>query len=139
MTQDRFAKKKLMSAFPPKADISPCLNSDNPYHIAMEMLMTGRWLDAQEAHQWGFVNEIVSPDRLLIRAREIADHIAAGPPLVMAAIKEIVRDAEDSKFQDTLARITSRSLATVDTLYGSEDMLEGFKAFTEKRPPRMEG
>lgn len=104
-----------------------------PYHIAMEMLLTGRWLDAEEAHRWGFVNEIVPAEKLNERAWEIAELLASGPPLVMAAIKEVVRDAEDSKFQDSLNRITTRQLQTVDTLYGSEDLHEGFNAFAEKR------
>ena len=110
-----------------------------PYHIAMQMLLTGRWLDAEEAHRWGFVNEILAADKLMDRAWELAETIASGPPLVMAAIKEVVRDAEDSKFQDALNRITSRQLKTVDTLYGSEDMLEGFTAFAEKRDPVWKG
>ncbi|MEM7359140.1 MAG: carnitinyl-CoA dehydratase [Pseudomonadota bacterium] len=110
-----------------------------PYHIAMEMLLTGRWLDAEEAHRWGFVNQVLPADQLMDKAREMAQLIASGPPLVMAAIKEVVRDAEDSKFQDALNRITQRQLQTVDTLYGSEDMLEGFNAFAEKRDPVWKG
>jgi crotonobetainyl-CoA hydratase len=110
-----------------------------PYHIAMELLLTGRWVDAAEAHHWGFVNEILPADKLMERAWELARMLAAGPPLVMAAIKEVVRDAEDSKFQDSLNRITRRQLQTVDTLYGSEDMREGFNAFAEKRDPQWKG
>ena len=110
-----------------------------PYHIAMELLLTGRWFDVDEAHRWGLVNEILPKDMLLKRAWELARVLSSGPPLVYAAIKEIVRDAEDSKFQDALNRITGRQLRTVDTLYSSEDQMEGARAFAEKRDPIWRG
>ncbi len=48
-----------------------------PYHIAMELLLTGRWFDAEEAHRWGLVNEVVAADALMGRAREMAALIAS--------------------------------------------------------------
>lgn len=110
-----------------------------PYHIAMELLLTGRWFDAKEANRWGLVNEIIQADQLMDRARELANLLASGPPLVYAAIKEVVRDAEDSKFQDAMNRITKSQLATVAALYQSEDQLEGARAFAEKRDPVWTG
>jgi len=110
-----------------------------PYHIAMEMLLTGRWLEAEEAHRWGLINHIYPGDRLMTEAWSLARLLESGPPLVFAAIKEVVREAEAMKFQDALNRITGRSFATVDRLYGSEDMLEGFRAFAEKRDPIWKG
>ncbi len=110
-----------------------------PYHIAMEMLLTGRWLDAQEAARWGLVNRIHPAAELMHEAHALAALLAAGPPLVYAAIKEIVREAEDMKFQDAMNRITKSQFATVETLYGSQDQIEGAKAFAEGRDPVWKG
>jgi len=110
-----------------------------PYHIAMEMLLTGRWLDAEEAARWGLVNRVVPAAELMAEARALADSLAAGPPLVFAAIKEIVREAEDMKFQDALNRITRSQFETVERLYRSEDQKEGARAFAENRDPIWKG
>lgn len=110
-----------------------------PYHVAMELLFTGRVMDAAEAHRWGIVNEVLAADRLMGRARELAERLASGPPLVFAAIKEVVRETSHLPVQAAFDLVTRRKLKTIDVLYSSEDQVEGARAFAEKRRPVWKG
>ena len=110
-----------------------------PYHVAMELLLTGRVIDTTEAKKWGLINEIVASDQLMARARAVAEQLAEGPPLVFAAIKEIDRETAHLPVQQALEMIAKRKLKTVDILYSSQDQKEGAKAFAEKRKPQWQG
>ena len=110
-----------------------------PYHVAMDLLLTGRWFDVHEAKAWGLIKEITAPQDLLAKTWELARLLESGPPLVYAAIKEVVREAEAMRFQDALNRVTKRLMPTVDRLYSSDDQLEGARAFAEKRDPIWKG
>ncbi|MDO5710114.1 MAG: enoyl-CoA hydratase-related protein [Micrococcales bacterium] len=110
-----------------------------PHHIAMEMLLTGRWMEAQEAQRWGLLNAVLPPQELEAEVFAVAHKLAQGPPLVYAAIKELLRESQASRFEDAMGRISRSDYPAVRTLYASQDQLEGARAFAEKREPRWRG
>jgi crotonobetainyl-CoA hydratase len=110
-----------------------------PHHIALELLLTGRWMDAAEAHRWGLVNEVLPAERLAERVLEVAAQLAEGPPLVFAAIKEVLRESQQLSFAEAMRRIGAREFPAVAMLYDSQDQLEGARAFAERRRPVWKG
>ncbi len=110
-----------------------------PHHIAMEMLMTGRRMGAEEAHKWGLVNEVLPADKLMERARELAESVANGPPLVYQAIKDIVRSTSAMTIPECYAYTASGACETYNRQQASDDMREGAAAFAEGRTPEWKG
>jgi enoyl-CoA hydratase len=101
----------------------------------MEMLLTGRILDAEEALRWGLVTHVVPEGQGLATAREIAGVIAANAPLSVAASKASA--IETGWLPEADARpIEGAHAARVSA---SADAKEGMRAFMEKRPPEFTG
>jgi crotonobetainyl-CoA hydratase len=108
-----------------------------PYHVAVEFLMTGRWMDAAEAKHWGLANHVVPKGAAMKKAREIAAQLASGPPLLFPAIKQLLRHTEMVPEHEAFE--LHDALDAVQRVVRSEDLKEGTRAFTEKRSPRWSG
>ena len=108
-----------------------------PYHVAVEFLLTGRWMDATEAKHWGLANHVVPQGQSMAKAREIARQLADGPPLLFPAIKQLLRHTEMVPEHQAFELHDSLDLA--QRVIRSEDLKEGTRAFAEKRKPRWTG
>ena len=104
-----------------------------PPHIARELLLTGRRMDAHEAHRWGLVNRVVPADELLNAALELATAVAASAPLSVAALLDIERRTINRSTEEAMASL--KSIASYRKAIDSEDAKEGQAAFSERRPP----
>ena len=103
--------------------------------LAMEMVLNNRTLTAVEAYQFGLVNRVVSPERYLDEALQLAAEIAARAPLAVRLGKEAVNHAFESFLSDGLAD----ERRAFYFLFASEDQKEGMAAFIEKRKPEWRG
>jgi enoyl-CoA hydratase len=104
-------------------------------HRAMEMVLTGEFIDAIEAQRLGLVNKVVPAELLLEEASEIAEKIAAKPPLAVKLAKEAILKAFNSPLDEGL----EYERKSFYLLFASEDRREGMKAFIEKRKPEFKG
>ena len=105
-----------------------------PYR-AMEMVLTGEPISAQAAYEANLVNRVVPVERYFDVAMELAQVIAARPPLAVVAAKEAVRRGVEATMAEGIELERAKFLALFDT----EDQAEGMRAFLEKRKPRFKG
>jgi crotonobetainyl-CoA hydratase len=110
-----------------------------PHRVAVEMLLTGRRMEAEEALRWGLFNEVVPKEELMPRARALAEGIVASAPLAVEATLEMLRLTEGMSVEDAFAAQHGGKLPAYDRMLASEDAVEGPRAFAEKRDPVWKG
>ena len=98
---------------------------------ALYLLLTGRFIDAQEALRIGLVQEVVPADRVLARAREVAEQICANAPMAVRMTKELALRSRDITVADGVRYYQ----ALQRQVEASQDLVEGTTAFAEKRKP----
>jgi enoyl-CoA hydratase len=102
---------------------------------AMELILTGDYLSAQEAHARGLVNRVAPPELYLEEAHKLAQRIAAQPPVAVRLAKDAVLKAQDLSIEEGL----DYERRVFYLLFATEDQKEGMAAFVEKRPPQWKG
>jgi enoyl-CoA hydratase len=133
--QARFGVPEAQRGFIAGAGSTMRLKRQIPYAVAMEMLITGRILDAQEALRWGLVTHVVPTGEGLAKGHQIAEIIARNGPLSVSASKASaietgwLPESEASLIENRYSGMVTRS----------NDAKEGLKAFVEKRPPKFTG
>jgi enoyl-CoA hydratase len=106
-----------------------------PYHLAMEIVLTGEHFPADRLHQAGLVSKVVGAGQALAGARELAARVALGAPLALAASKRVIVESADWSSDEAFARQGE----VIGPVFVSADAMEGAVAFAEKRTPVWRG
>jgi enoyl-CoA hydratase len=106
-----------------------------PYHVVMELALTGDPLPAERFHEYGLVNRLVEPGTAVDAALELAGELAKNGPLALVAAKQILQE----QFDWSSAEMWEKQGAIAGPVMASEDAKEGASAFKEKREPVWKG
>ena len=110
-----------------------------PKSVAMDLLMTGRRMNVDEAEHYGLVNKSCSQDDLINQALEWGNQISKSAPLSLAAIKSVIRSTEMMDLKDAYDLMRSGKIEAYHKMLNSEDAKEGPLAFSKKRLPKWKG
>ncbi len=106
-----------------------------PYTVAADLLLTGRFITAQEAKEIGLIGHVVPEGQALAKAKEIALQIAENGPLAVQAVLRSLRETEGMTEVDAL----KREMEIGQPIFATKDAMEGPRAFAEKRKPNFKG
>ncbi len=139
-----FSLPEMQRGFLPDAGAIQQLHHRIPYNVTMDLMLTGRTMDAFEARHWGLVRDVVPATELMDHARSLARTIAGGAPLVTQALKEFMRHTAHTSPEEA-HRVTRQAwvgkspLTHYQTMMNSDDFNEGATAFAEKRDADFKG
>jgi methylglutaconyl-CoA hydratase len=130
----KFGYTEVRIGFVP-AIVSSMLVWQVGHKIARDLLLTARLFDAAEAHRYGLVNEVVSPERLMPRARELAAQLMENSPSSVRATKHLI----NGFIAGQLDRQINEAVQDNARIRTTADFREGISSFLEKRKPRWSG
>jgi len=131
----RFGLQEVKWAVFPAGGSTVRLPRQMPYARAMEILLTGELMDADQAMQCGFINRVVPQDQVMVAAQKIADIIIKNGPLAVQNVKKAVLETTGLTLTEGLAREMELAIP----VFMSRDAQEGPRAFKEKRAPVFKG